>query len=201
METYTFDPNKKKEETKERSEEKFAPVVSTKVEEKKKSAALTRLTALFIPEDVEDIKGYLLKDIVVPSVKRLIIDSVKALLGEEGSTSAYSAGRLWSERVQYGSYYRGDRRPSYKERDVERPEQKDLKFNSRGDAESVLMALEDAIHVYGTVRVNDFYDFADRGDLCTQAGVKYGWKDLHSAKIISSGSGYVIKLPKAFPLD
>lgn len=199
METYTFDPNRKKEQKKE-ERPKVESIVTTKATDKEGSKFFTKFVSLFISDDIKDIKGYLIRDVVVPTIKNTIGDIVSMTFGIN-NPSRVTGGRLPIERVSYSSYYGNDSiRRKYSEPE-ERPDQRELAYTNRGDAEAVLMALEDIIAKYGAARVNDLYDLSNRGDLCSLAGTKYGWKDLHSAKIVQNGRDYIIRMPKAFVLE
>lgn len=198
METYTFDPNRKKEEKEERP--KVESIVTTKATDKDGGKFLNKFISLFISDDIKDIKGYLLKDVVVPTIKNTIGDIVSMTFGINRSSNNYGS-RIPVERVSYSNYYGSDSiRRRYNEPE-ERPEQRELAYTNRGDAEAVLMALKDIVERYGAARVNDLYDLSNRGDLCSLAGTKYGWKDLHSAKIVQNGRDYIIRMPKAFVLE
>ena len=74
----------------------------------------------------------------------------------------------------------------------------DITFATRGDAESVLMRMDELIDVYGSACVADFYDLA--GVTGNYTDNKYGWIDLQSATVIRMRDGYIIKFPKVMPL-
>ena len=75
----------------------------------------------------------------------------------------------------------------------------DITFATRGDAESVLMRMDELIDVYGSACVADFYDLA--GVTGNYTDNKYGWIDLQSATVIRMRDGYIIKFPKVMPLN
>ena len=76
----------------------------------------------------------------------------------------------------------------------------DLIFNTRGDAELVLSSMDEAIEKYGVVSVGDLYDLAD---VTTRNYMvhEYGWTNIRSASVIRVKDGYMIKLPRAVPLN
>ena len=55
-------------------EKKVEKVVSGSVKSKKKNG-LQKITNVFVPEDVDDVKSYIFEDIVVPAVKDIILDA------------------------------------------------------------------------------------------------------------------------------
>ena len=58
-------------------EKRVEKVVSGSVKSKKKNG-LQKITNVFVPEDVDDVKSYIFEDIVVPAVKDIILDAVRA---------------------------------------------------------------------------------------------------------------------------
>ena len=77
MENYVPNSHKYKEGQKESAEgkKKAEKIVSGKVTAKQKSS-VAKLADIFIPEDVTNVKEYVLSDIVVPAVKKAISDIV-----------------------------------------------------------------------------------------------------------------------------
>ena len=57
----------------------------------------------------------------------------------------------------------------------------------------------DVIEQYEVVSVSDLYDMADL--VAPHTGNRYGWTDLRNAEVIRVRDGYVIKLPRALPID
>lgn len=176
-------------------EKKNEKVVKGSVATRKKSL-MQRFMSLIIPEDVESVRTYILEDVVVPTVKDAILDATKAILGINGRSTDRGVRR--ASKVSYGRYYDDDRR------DYRRPASSgysydDVLLDNRGDAESVLRRMEEAINSYGIVSVADFYDFVGiTGDYTDN---KYGWTDIHSARVVRDGDKYTIRLPKALPID
>lgn len=64
-------------------EKRVEKVVSGSVKSKKKNS-LQKITNVFVPEDVDDVKSYIFEDVVVPAVKDIILDAVRAFLGVSG---------------------------------------------------------------------------------------------------------------------
>ena len=52
---------------------------------------------------------------------------------------------------------------------------------------------------YGFVTVADMYDMVDLTAPYTAA--KYGWTNIRTAEVIRGRDGYMLKLPKAMPVD
>lgn len=203
-----FEPNSHKYKNESKigtKENRPTKVVSGKARTKKKSEA-QKLLDVFLSEDITDVKSYVVFDVLVPAVKKAISDIVTngvdmILYGKSGS----SRNRSTASKVSYGSYYGGSRdrdsRDRYRERSRGALDYDDIIFNSRGDADAVLTAMEDIIDQYKVVSVGDLYDLADIS--VTDSSVNnYGWTDIHNAYVERTRSGnYMIKLPRALPIN
>lgn len=75
----------------------------------------------------------------------------------------------------------------------------DIILESRGEAEDVLERMDELIATYQLVSVADFYDLVGVSGNYTDN--KYGWTDIRNASVIRVRDGYMIKLPKALPLN
>ncbi len=202
IEDYKSNSHKSKEPVKE--ERKVTPVVSRETKIVKKTRA-TKFKDVFIAKDIKSVFAYIGTDILVPAMKKLIVDSVKngvdlmvnGDVRRSQSGDRFSSGNI--SRIAYDRSYRSDRDYSYDSRIRTGYDFDDIEFRDRADAEKVLDSMDDAIERYRQVSVADFYEFANLPSNHTD--FKYGWTDLRSAKIIPTRDGYVIKLPKATVLD
>ena len=194
-----FKPNShryKEEQKNASSERKIEKVVSGNVKTKKKSET-SKLRDVFIAEDVSNVKSYIFMDVLVPAIKNAIVDivtdGVNMIFGTKGKTKTSS-----SNYVSYRDYFRRDDRV----RDA-RPSNRfnydDLKFESRGEAEAVRDQMDAMIERYGFVTIADMYDMADLSAPYTSN--KYGWTNLRNADVVRVREGYIIKLPRALPID
>lgn len=102
MEEYKSNSHKSRREKikTEQPEKRVEKVVSGSVKTKKRNG-LRKLTNVFIPEDVDNVKSYIFEDIVVPAVKDIILDAVKAVLGTNGKNGRKST----ASKVSYRKYY------------------------------------------------------------------------------------------------
>lgn len=178
-------------------EKKVEKVISGSAKSKKKSG-LQKITNVFVPEDVDDVKSYIFEDIVVPAVKDIILDAVKAVLGVNGSSRGKGST---ASKVSYRKYYDDRERRNYAGSTRTRTgyEYDDIIIENRGEAEDVLSRMDELISTYGLVSVADFYDLVGISGNYTDN--KYGWTDIRSASVVRVRDGYMIKLPKALPLD
>lgn len=202
MQDYKPNSHRFKEEQKNTpsatEEKKFDKVVTGAVKTRKKSGVL-RFMDVFISDDIHNVKDYFVNEVVVPMLKKGLMGALDMMLN--GGSIGY-ADRQSSSKVTYGRYYDDprDSRRSY-ERDQPRPrfDRDEIVFATRRDAEAVLRDMLDAVKEYKIVSVADMYDMADLPQPHTSHS--YGWTNLDSADIARYQDGWIIKLPKAVPID
>ena len=172
------------------------PVVAKGVVKTKKKSGVSKLADVFISTDISNVKDYLIMDVLVPTVKKGIIGAIDMILngGHSSSSRSYSN----SPKVSYRKFYdepREERRSEVRKRfDYDQ-----ISFEHRGDAEIVLDQMYDTIKEYGFVTVAAMYDMAGLTQPFTSN--KYGWTNLRNAEVVREDGEYVIKLPKAMPID
>lgn len=199
MEEYRSNSHKSREGNIEQPtvrEKKVEKVVSGTVKTRKKSG-LQKFASIFVPEDVEDVKGYIIEDIVVPAVKDIILDAVRVVLGVEKRSSSRNS----TSRASYRKYYDDrDRRDSREPRGVRTSiDFDDIILDTRAEAENVLQQMDDLIATYQLVSIADLHDLV--GESSNYTDNKYGWTNIRTASVVRVRDGYMIKLPKALPLD
>lgn len=181
-------------------EKKVEKVVKGTVKTKKKSE-ITRLKDVFIAEDVSSVKSYILMDVLVPAVKKAISDIVRD--GIDMILFGGSTNKKTSYSGNYVSYRDYSRPTSYRSESRARSTSSfnfdDLIYPTRGEAEAVLEQMCEVIDRYGIVTIADMYDMADLTPPYT--GNKYGWSRLGTAEVVRYRDAYIIKLPKAMPID
>lgn len=203
MEEYKSNSHKFKKEQKavETLEKKVEKVVYGSVKARKKSE-IQKFADVFIQEDAQKVKAYILMDVLVPAVKKAISDIVTngidmILYGETGHTKKSGAASKFSYRNYYDK--RDDRRDYDTNRTRTGYEYDDIVLDNRGEAEEVLSRMDELIATYGLVSVADFYDLV--GITGNYTDNKYGWTDIRSASVTRVRDGYMIKLPRALPLN
>lgn len=195
MEEFNFEPNSHKSKENDVKEKKIDKIVNGKV--KKKSEA-RKLANIFISEDAGNVGSYIFTDIIVPALKKTISDVITngidmLLYGESRSKKKNQTS------VSYKNYYERDNRDErYSER--KRPYNYDeIVIDNRGEAEEVLARMDELIDVYGTVSVADFYELVGASGSYTDN--KYGWTNIRDARVVRTRDGYIVKLPRAVPLN
>lgn len=181
-------------------DKKLEKVVSGETKTRKKSE-VKKFANIFVPEDVENVKSYILVDVIVPGIKNAIADAVSIMLFGEAGRLGGRSGK--GSRASYQRYYddrRDDRREYGRPRAAAGFEYDDILFETRGDADLVLDQLEAAINQYQIVSVADLYDLA--GITCrSYTANKYGWTDLRSAKVVRTRDGYILQLPRTVQIN
>ena len=206
MNDMDYKPNSHKyreAQSKTQDEEKhIEKVVEGKVKVKKKGE-LHKLADVFISEDIKNVKSYVLNDVLVPTIKKAISDVVRdgidmILFGDTSSSRKRGIG---SNYVSYRSYSdpRDDRRSRNDDRNRPSGLEDEIVFESRGEAEAVRNEMMNTIDRYGLVTVSDLYDMSNLEKPYT--GNRFGWTNIRNSEVVRVRDGYIIKLPKAMPID
>lgn len=194
---YKSNSNKSKLEQKQ-SEKKVEKVISGSAKAKKKSE-VKKLTDVFISEDIANVKSYIWNDIIVPIVKKAISETVDVILyGESGHSKKKSP----ASRVSYRSYYEDrddNRRRDYGSIRRSNYDYNDIVLENRGDAEDVLIKLDELIDVYGSASIADLYDMVGMSGSYTDN--RYGWEKPGVGSVVHVRDGWLLKLPKVNILD
>lgn len=203
MEEYRPNSHKSKEKQKaaDLAEKKVSKVIQGTAMSKKKNW-LQKSADAFISEDAQNIKSYILMDVLIPTVKKAISDIVKNgidMILYDGNDRPKKGS---ATRVSYGKYYERDNDRKQERRNYRAGgyDYDDVIFETRGDAEAVLASMDDIIDRYGVVSVGDLYDLADI-PTDNYAANKYGWTDISSGRAVRISNGYILKLPRALPLN
>lgn len=201
---YTPNSHKYREQQKQAAnttEKRVQKVVKGPVKTKKNE--LRKFADIFISEDVNSVKSYLFMDVLVPAIKKAVYDIVTNgidmfLYGGAGRSKNSSN----NSRVSYRNYYdqkNSTPRPSENNKSSNGFNYDDIVFDNRGDAERAKQQMQDIIARYGIVTVNDLYEMVDLNAPFTST--KYGWMDVTNAEVIRTRDGYILKLPRAVPID
>lgn len=204
MEDYKPNSHKSREVQKDKpvEERKKVDKVVTGIVKTKKKSEIKKFTDVFISEDIGNVKTYLLTDVLVPAIKKLVIDTVTDGInmilnggtgrGHKSTNASYVSYRQYSDTRdsnRHGNESRGRSGYNYD----------DIILESRGEAEDVLSRMDELIDMYGTVSVADMYDLV--GKTCNYTDNKYGWTNIRNAEPIRVRDGYMLKLPKALPIN
>lgn len=206
MEELVSNSHRSKEKQVTKPEKKVEKVIAGTAKLKKKGAA-QKFADVFLSEDVATVKDYILTDVLIPACKKALFDIVTngfdmLLYGEAGRTKKASG----ASKVSYRSYYNresGAKEHVFNPRSGARCgyESSDIVIDNRRDAEEILNRMDELIAAYGIASVSDMYEFAGIDGDYTDC--KYGWTDISGANIVRSrdNDGWLIKMPKAMPIN
>lgn len=204
MDEYTSNSHKSKATVKDDASKKVVNKVVTNTATVKKKNEIQKFADVFISEDVENVRDYILGDVLIPAVKKAIVDIVTTGIDMlmYGETKTRSNGN--SSRVQYQSYWDRQNNSSNRNGSSSSSSRTGLNYNNityatRGDAEAVLDELDALIQEYGVASIADLYS-ASNVPYSNYMYNDYGWNNLATAKTYPVRDGYMIRLPKAIPL-
>lgn len=198
---------------KARSERKESPVPAENRDEKRvekvikgkakvKKNEMRKLSDVFISEDVGNVKNYILMDVIVPSVKKALYDLVVGALDMTLYGGRGGGGkRPTADKVSYRDYNgvsQRDGRSYNTTRTASGYSYDDIIVDSRGEAEAVIMRMDEIMEEYEQVRVADLYDLVGISGNYTDNN--YGWTNIRNAEVVRVRDGYKIKMPRAIPL-
>ena len=175
------------------------PVVKGSVKVKKEPLS-RKFSDVFLADSVDNVKSYVIFDVVVPAIKNLIVDmttnSIDMLVNGRNGSPRSSRNR--SGHTSYSSYFRGDDRPSRPRGTStrDRYSYNDIIFDTRGDANEVLDIMLEVLDKYKVVSIADYYELANASEYEQYTDRSYGWFDLDDARITRDRDGYRISLPR-----
>ena len=204
MDIENVKPNSHKYKEELKKEAKKEKVIEGSASRKKKSEA-TKFANSLIAEDANNIKDYILQDVLIPSFKKTIVDMVTngidLLIYGEVRNSGGSRRGTSSGRVSYVDFY--DKRDSNVRQARSRSSYDfdDIEFDSFAEADMVLDRMQEQIDRFdGCVSVADMYEFSGLEPSFTDC--KYGWTSIRGVTPVRTRNGkYIIKMPKASPLN
>lgn len=184
-----------------KSEKHVEKVISGTVTTRRKPL-MKKFVDTFFNSDMEDVKSFILFDVLIPGCKDAVFDIVSIIL--YGDTRSGSSKR--GSNQTYVSYSGFSSSKAKSKQQTVRPRRdrtvtdiQDIIFETRGEAEEVLGNLVDFIVDYGVASVADLYDLVGITGPFTDN--KYGWTDLSMATVVRVRDGYLINLPRAVAID
>lgn len=198
MEEFKYESNSKAKVTKPMPERPKVEPVTVATRAKKKG----KLSQIFLAEDVDNVKSYIILDVLIPAIRKAIYDVItegaSAFLG--GQVATPKKGTTAS-KISYRQYYEREDRREVRPATSQRYSYDEVEVNTRGEAEDILASMSDLIARYGCVSVLDLYDLANiTSDNYTDEN--YGWMNMRNADVSRMSNGkFRLKLPKAMPLN
>lgn len=199
--------------------EKITPVLDKKPEKRKKGL-MERLVVGFLgPDGLPGIGAYLNEEIIVPSIKNIIVEAVTsginmAVFGDHGRPSSgknygqhYTQNRtVYRPETDYASrtnrtsrFTSAQPEPSKRGHEMIRSVKygvDEYPIESRMDANNVLTMLHEYADRYDYVSVADYYDLLGVKSVYTDHNFGWSYESILKAVVTPlRGGGYVINLP------
>ena len=160
----------------------------------------------FMSETVDDVKSWLMMDVIIPGIKNTILDMLGMMFFGGGDYSRRNhSGGYDRERVSYNSYYRSDRRESNR-RDRDDGPRRDGKidyrniiFRDRRSAEALVDELHRRIEDYNQVSIAEMFDLMEVTGKYTDNN--WGWTRKSDIGIRRVSNGYLIDVAEAEALE
>ena len=199
-----------KEKNKETPVKTITPVVTAKV---LPATGFKKFKAWLNGDAANSIFGRIVTDVVIPAGKEILSRTFDMLVykGEgrpnrrrDGASSRVSYDGCY-DRPYSSSYYSNSSSASRRTPDYSSYmgraalEYDNIYVDTRTQAIDVLEQLEDLLTRFNIVTVADLYQVVNiRG---AHTANKYGWTDLSGANFVSTSQGYLLKFPRAMPID
>lgn len=164
-----------------------------------------KLGDILLNGDVQDVKSYLIEDVLIPSIKETIFELANKGLDMLlfGSTSRASSKQNQTY-ISYNNYsnqssHRSVSERSRSRRDEPRTDDEELIFRDRGPAEMVLEKMFAIFEEYHIVTKADLNDMLNKTGNFTDNN--WGLTDMTGACVERVRGGYLLKLPRWKHLD
>lgn len=163
----------------------------------KKKTLVERIADAFIATTKDDVKEYVIFDVLIPGLKRGVEEFIHMVLynDKRAGRIAKSRGESRMRRVGYSSIYGSSRDDEPALSTKVRSPYTDLTFDTEADAESVLDSVTDRIEDRGFATLSYFNAVAGVPYDWTQN--EWGWHTTVGAKIYQLRSGrWILKMPR-----
>ncbi len=194
----------------------YKPVVSQRGSVKKKTFG-QKLKETFIAADISNVGDYIVKEILVPTIKDVFVNSVRNTVSmmvygepDRGSYRRRSEGyftggsyRDYYDYDSYGSYYRPGSE-SRRRRPIDAGPSSNYSLGTGNfeiwypyfsEAMDVLRSLRAGLGTHPSVTLSNLYELSRMNDMITPECSSRGWTDLSAAYVKQDGGSGVLVLP------
>lgn len=181
----------------------------------KKQSAWRRAKHRIFEQEGEELKHYVIEDILIPSIKdtisNIVANGIDIILYGEARHTNNRRSSILERSTRYGNYVTysstsnrpasiSSRGPMGSGAAVRNSlALDDFIFQTRGEAMDILDRLSTILSDYGIVTVADLYDMCGLKSQYTYNN--YAWKDLSTAGISLTRDGYLLNLPTPQTFD
>lgn len=181
---------------------KVGKVISGKAATKPKGE-LAKFADTFIAGDIRKVKDYLIKDVLVPTIKDTIWTviakgSERLLYGESGHAPKKSK----LPYLDYNNLFKQSSAPAQVTTAQSNPLHSidNIFLDDEEDAQKVLATMHAYIAEYGSVSVSELHEFIGE-PIGPFTGSNWGWRSLNTASYAPTGDGrYKLILPRAMSI-
>lgn len=172
----------------------------------RKQAWYKRFGRSLIADDVTNIREWIMVEVVVPSIRNLLADSIKGstdrvLYGQargRGRGFGYQGGYVGGVerpglRTRYDKMADGEPRKMLSREARARHDFDGVVLDSHAEAAAVIDALIHRVEMFGAATISDLYDLV--GVSGSYADRNYGWTDLRTADVREYGGAWLLDLP------
>jgi hypothetical protein len=201
-----FPPNsaRSKVEAETPEEKKIEPVVSGKVDRRKKPLG-KRFQDTFFGGDARGTAMFVVASVLIPAAKDMLVETgqqfIERMVYGDTKRRSFTRGPNPAGHIAYNRMNASDRPPaaSMTRRARARHDFDEIVLQSRSEAEEVLERMFDLLSRYDSVSVADLYELT--GIPSAHTDQKWGWLDLRGSQVTRTRTGgYVINLPEPNPL-
>lgn len=179
---------------KSKEQKEITPVTKARV---KRESTAKKVVGEIIREDAKSVGETVLWDVIIPTVKNLISDTVTRGIESMLYGGDTRPSRSRSGYSDYSGYSRpkdrrdrsSERRPSRSARHAE-PERNEIIFDTRSDANDVIDRMSDLIDQYGQVSLADLNALI--GASSNFIDDNWGWTDMGSFNVRQVRDGFML---------
>lgn len=208
IDTTSIEPNAHKYKNKQtdNDRDRLNPVVKKGGVVSTKKPLSKKFADTFMTEDTDDIKSYILLDVIIPGIKNTILDVIE--MAFFGSSSGRGRSRSKNERTNYRSYYGGsstrrerrdDRHRDGRAKRDDKVDYRNIVLLHRDETEEVIEQLHKRIRKYGEVSIAELFDLID--EQSNYNDNNWGWKDERDIRLRRVSHGFLIDVAEAIYLD
>lgn len=174
-------------------------VVKSEIKLGKKSLG-RKILETFVAADVVDVKEYIIQDVIIPSIRNAIYDTItnSASMMCYGDSRATSKNKWNGGYVTYSSASKKNKHPAISNN-------RSIGFDltagpmSKEEAMDAFNDMRETIEDYEWVSVSQYKQLIGKRELIVPQDENYGWNDLRNLNIRPGRDGWYIDPPKPIP--
>lgn len=190
---------KAEQSSSETSKKRLEPVIKNGVVSTKKPMS-KRLAELFFAGEADNIRSYIIYDIIIPGAKNLFLDTMEMMFfGNRNNRSGYSRSSYGNDQYyyDYSNQYQGRKKRvgNKRQSDPRKPDYRNIVLERRDDAERVIDAMRGRIREQGSVSVAEMFELINIASEYTDNN--WGWDDERDIGLRRVSNGFLIDVSEA----